>query len=320
MTSFTFVDLFAGIGGFHWACAALGGRCLAACELDPLAQLLYKKHFDIVPHNDIRTMPTVQGVDLVCAGFPCQPYSTAGRRMGLRDQRGQLVHALMDFIDRSKPKAFLLENVKGLMTLQRGSTFKRIVKDLEALGYEVAWQVLDSRFFGLPQHRERVYIVGRRHNHARLPSSPLPFHIPQTRMPPSLEAFLDPVKTVQEDTSLLCDIFKGISLWDPPKATPVGFMLRAQRSPFTNRKLFSSHGIVGTIATGMSPPIYDERLGIARHLNQNELKRCQGFPVRSMTFPKDASRSLVLQYVGNAVSVPVVKAVVRQLVSNGWLR
>lgn len=160
--AFTFVDLFAGIGGFHLACQKNYGKCVGACEINLDAQELYKTNYGIVPHDDIRTMDAVKGVDLVCAGFPCQSHSTLGHRLGLKDKRGKLFDILKEFIKNSSPKCFLLENVSGLLSTNEGKTFKYVISSLQKLGYKVSWSVLDSKNFGLPQHRERVYIIGHK--------------------------------------------------------------------------------------------------------------------------------------------------------------
>jgi site-specific DNA-cytosine methylase len=308
-TPFSFADLFSGIGGFHRGCAARGGECRAACEIDVYAREVYAANYGVVPHDDIRTMAPLEGLDLLCAGFPCQSHSTLGLRKGLGDSRGRLFYDLCRFIERSRPKAFLLENVKGLLESNGGRTFDAIIRQLEGLGYTVAWGVLDSADFGLPQHRERVYIVG----------CGVPFDFGRllaTRRRVRLETVLD--RAV--DPGLDCAIFEGAPLLDPPKTTACGFVLRAQLSNFTNRKLFSSHGIVGTISTGSPPPIYDEAQKRIRHLSVAELKRCQGFPA-SHAFPdvggRPVSRSTVVHYIGNAVSVNVIAAIVGEMRRQG---
>lgn len=308
-SAFTFVDLFAGIGGFHLGCARRGGRCLAACEIDPGARAVYAAHHGITPHDDIRTMPPVMGADLVCAGFPCQSYSTLGARKGLRDPRGKLFYHLLDFLKASKPGAFLLENVKGILS---ATDMNRLLAPLRALGYTISWGVLDTQHFGLPQHRERVYIVGSLSARA-----PFDFaRLQRVRRHKPLRAFLDARMTDAEAAALHTPIFDGMPLWDPARPTETGFLLRAQRSNFTNRKLFSSDGIVGTITTGSPPPIYDEDRKVIRHLSSAELLRCQGFPAR-MRFPAGASRTYVGHYVGNAVSVAVIAALVGEMQAQG---
>jgi DNA-cytosine methyltransferase len=320
--TFSFVDLFSGIGGFHIGCTRNGGVCRMACEIDADARAMYEKNYGIRPHDDINTLVAApQPLDLVCAGFPCQSHSTLGLRRGLRDRRGQLFNRLCEFISHAKPRAFLFENVKGILHSTR---FDRLIAKLSGLGYAVSWAVLDSQHFGLPQHRERVYIVGRRMSQGQQQQQqqqPFDFGdlMKQQQQRAHKRVFIRDILDPSIDSidaarasGVECTIFDDTPVFDPPKTTAAGFVLRAQRSNFTNRKLFSSDGILGTIATGSPPPIYDERHLLTRHLTCAELKRCQGFPA-SFRFPRDAARSTVVHYVGNAVSVNVVQAIVRSM-------
>lgn len=307
---FTFVDLFSGIGGFHKACHMKGGKCLLACEIDEGARKIYQMNYGIIPHDDIRTLQPLKNIDLVCAGFPCQSHSTLGKRRGKNDERGKLFDVLKDFIDASKPKSFLLENVTGILSSNRGHMFKHIIQSLEAIGYKVSWCVLDSKNFGLPQHRERVYIVGHKEIEFKFD------RLLSTIRNKKIKDIMDKKPNFDD---LHCDIFEEAEIFDPPIRTGVGFVLRAKMSNFTNRKLFSSSGIIGTIPTASPPPIYDERYHRPRHLSKNELKRCQGFPV-SFKFPGDFSRSQVVHYVGNAVSVNVISSIVQSMISQKLLK
>jgi DNA (cytosine-5)-methyltransferase 1 len=310
MEQFTFADVFAGIGGFHLGCAKNGGVCVQACEIDPVASYTYELNHRILPHDDVQTLmkprPTV---DLVCAGFPCQSHSTLGLRKAFKDPRGKLFDALVRYIETVRPTCFLLENVKGILSSNDGKSFARIVSSLESAGYQVVWCVLDSKNFRLPQHRERVYIVGHRNRQ-------FDFSLLQKHKEPRL--FRD-IMDKRYDPTLACDIFDGVAISDPPRSTKSGFLLRAQLSNFTNRKLFSTDGIVGTIPTGSPPPIYDERHRVARHISVRELKLCQGFPA-GFDFPKGISRSEAVKLVGNAVSVTVIDAIVKELLRQRLLR
>lgn len=310
---FTFVDLFAGIGGFHKGCTKYGGRCVAACEIDEYARDVYRANYGITPHDDIHTLAAIPNVDLVCAGFPCQSHSTLGRRQGMRDRRGKLFYELVRFLRESKPRAFLLENVKGLLT---GRKFASMKNELQDLGYNVSWCVLNSADFGVPQHRERVYIVGCLAK--AFDVAPLERRaIAMSAFPKHLHTVLDP--RTRDDPSLDCDIFDDVPLLDPPKRTTTGFLLRAQLNNYTNRKLFSSNGFIGTIATGSPPPIYDEAQQRVRHLSIDELKLCQGFP-KSFRFHGSPSRSTVLHYIGNAVTVNVIREIVYEMIQQGVIK
>lgn len=165
---FTFIDLFAGIGGFRMAMQNLGGKCVFSSEWDAQAQKTYLLNYGEVPFGDITKESTKAFIpddfDLLCAGFPCQAFSLAGKRLGFEETRGTLFFDVAEIIRRKRPKAFFLENVKGLLIHDKGKTIQTILKVLrDELDYYVPEpQVLNAMHFGVPQHRERVYIVGFR--------------------------------------------------------------------------------------------------------------------------------------------------------------
>jgi DNA (cytosine-5)-methyltransferase 1 len=165
---FTFIDLFAGIGGFRVAMQSLGGKCVFTSEWDEKSQITYKANFGDAPFGDITKEITKQyipdGFDILCAGFPCQAFSIAGRRGGFEDTRGTLFFEVAEIIRRKKPKAIFLENVKGLTNHGQGKTLATILNVLRnELGYFVPEpQILNAKNFGVPQNRERIFIVGFR--------------------------------------------------------------------------------------------------------------------------------------------------------------
>jgi len=168
--TFKFIDLFAGIGGFRLAMQSLGGKCVFTSEWDKEAQKTYRANFGEVPFGDI-TKEQVKGYipkgfDILCAGFPCQAFSIAGKRGGFDDTRGTLFFDVAEIIKRKKPKAIFLENVKGLRNHDKGKTLETILNVLRNdLGYFVPEpQIVNAKEFGVPQNRERIYIVGFRKN------------------------------------------------------------------------------------------------------------------------------------------------------------
>ncbi len=167
-TKFKFIDLFAGIGGFRLAMQNLGGKCVFTSEWDKEAKRTYKANFGERPFGDITKEETKafipDGFDLLCAGFPCQAFSIAGKRGGFEDTRGTLFFDVAEIIKRKKPKAFFLENVKGLRNHNGGKTLATILNVLRNdLGYFVPEpQIINAKDFGVPQNRERIYIVGFR--------------------------------------------------------------------------------------------------------------------------------------------------------------
>ena len=165
---FTFIDLFAGIGGFRMAFQNLGGECVFSSEWDEQAKKTYYANYGDVPFGDITKESTKncipEGFDVLCAGFPCQAFSLAGKRLGFADEtRGTLFFDVAEILRRYQPKAFFLENVKGLVIHDKGRTFKTILKTLDEVGYIVPDpEIVNAMYFGVPQHRERIYIVGFR--------------------------------------------------------------------------------------------------------------------------------------------------------------
>ena len=169
---FTFIDLFAGMGGFRLAMQAQGGKCIFSSEWNQYAQKTYMANFGDVPFGDITKEETKSYIpehfDVLCAGFPCQPFSIAGvskknslgRETGFKDKtQGTLFFDVADIISRHRPKAFYLENVKNLVSHDKGRTFKVIKETLEELDYSIHYEVLDGKSY-VPQHRERIMIVG----------------------------------------------------------------------------------------------------------------------------------------------------------------
>lgn len=165
---FTFIDLFAGIGGFRIAMQNLGGKCVFSSEWDEQAKKTYMLNYGEVPFGDITTDETKSYIpedfDVLCAGFPCQAFSLAGKRLGFEETRGTLFFDVAKILEQRRPKAFFLENVKGLLIHDKGRTINTILRVLrEDLGYYVPDpQIVNAMNFGVPQHRERVYIVGFR--------------------------------------------------------------------------------------------------------------------------------------------------------------
>ena len=176
-----FLDLFAGIGGFRLGMEAAGHQCVGFCEVDDFARKSYKAIFNTekeVELHDIRSVPdeSIRGlgqVDILCGGFPCQSFSLAGSRRGFRDERGDLFFEVARFAKLLRPSYIFLENVPGLLSHGGGDTFETILSTLDALGYNVEWQVLNSSHFGVPQNRQRVFLVGHSRRRGTRPIFPL---------------------------------------------------------------------------------------------------------------------------------------------------
>lgn len=160
--AFRYIDLFAGIGGFHQAGDSLGGKCVFASEIDEEAKKAYAANYKLMPNGDITKIAAadVPDHDVLFAGFPCQPFSIIGKRRGFDDIRGTLFFDIARILSEKKPQLFILENVKQLSRHNDGKTMSVIIDSLEQIGYKVYWKVLNALDFGLPQKRERTVIVG----------------------------------------------------------------------------------------------------------------------------------------------------------------
>lgn len=156
------IDLFAGIGGIRLGFEKIGATCVFSSEWDKYAQSMYEENFGERPFGDINEINPIDipDHDFLLAGFPCQPFSIAGKQLGFADTRGTLFFNIEKILETKRPYGFLLENVKRLVTHDKGRTFQVILKKLEKLGYTVYYKVLNSLDYGMPQKRERIYIVG----------------------------------------------------------------------------------------------------------------------------------------------------------------
>ena len=163
-----FLDLFSGIGGFRLGMESAGHECIGFCEIDKFARASYKAIHDTRGEIELHDITTVSDesirrigrVDVICGGFPCQAFSIAGSRRGFEDTRGTLFFEIARFASILRPRYLFLENVKGLLNHDGGATFETILRVLDDLGYDVEWQVLNSKNFGVPQNRERAFVIG----------------------------------------------------------------------------------------------------------------------------------------------------------------
>ena len=160
-----FIDLFAGLGGFHKALHELGHECVFASEIDPTLRSLYFENWGIEAHGDIKKIveheiETIPEHDILCAGFPCQPFSKAGKQLGREDNRGTLFDEIIKIIKYRKPQYFILENVPFIAKHDNEETWKYMETELESAGYIVDKKIYSPQEFGIPQHRKRIFIVG----------------------------------------------------------------------------------------------------------------------------------------------------------------
>ena len=320
--TFTFIDLFAGIGGFRMALQNLGGKCVFTSEWDTNAKKTYSANFGEVPFGDITKSQTKNFIpnhfDLLTAGFPCQAFSIAGKRGGFDDTRGTLFFDVAEIIKRHRPKAFFLENVKGLRNHDKGKTLETILNVLRNdLGYFVPEpEIVNAKNFGVPQNRERIYIVGFRQDlNISDFKYPEPFgnnptfeEVKEKKVPPT-KYFLSTqyVDTLVKHKARHENKGNGFGYAIIPddgiaNAIVVGGMGR-------ERNLVLDHRIVDfTPTTHIKGTV--NRKGI-RKMTPREWARLQGFPDNFVIPVADAS---AYKQFGNSVAVPAIQATANEIV------
>ena len=319
--SFKFIDLFAGIGGFRMAMQNLGGKCVFTSEWDKEAQKTYRANYGEVPFGDITKQQIKNYIpeefDLLCAGFPCQAFSIAGKRGGFDDTRGTLFFDVAEIIKKHQPKAIFLENVKGLRSHDKGKTLETILNVLRNdLGYFVPEpQIVNAKNFGVPQNRERIYIVGFRQDlNISSFEYPTPFennpifeNVKEKNVPPT-KYFLSTqyVQTLVNHKARHASKGNGFGYAIIPddgiaNAIVVGGMGR-------ERNLVLDYRITDyTPTTHIKGTV--NREGI-RKMTPREWARLQGFPDNYIIPVADAS---AYKQFGNSVAVPAIQATAKEI-------
>ena len=277
MSKFNYIDLFAGIGGFHIAMDNIGGKCVFACECDNNCRTTYKANFyescsELFKNDkfagDITLIDAcdIPEHDVLCAGFPCQPFSQAGQKKGFQDTRGTLFFNVAKIIREKRPKAVFLENVRGLLNHDGGKTFAVIQQTIDKLGYSFHYKIVKASDFNCPQHRPRLFMICFRDDindeHFDFPN-PIP---------------------LEKDMSW---VFDGATV-----NKKIGFTLRVggKGSPIGDRRNWDGYIVDGK----------------ERRITPKEGKRMQGFP-DSFVFP--VSKTAAMKQLGNSVSISAVQAV-----------
>ena len=313
---FVFAVLFAGIGGFRIALESIGGKCIFSSEWDKYAQMTYKANFGDIPNGDITQInpSSIPDIDILTAGFPCQPFSSIGKREGFEHPtQGTLFYDVVKILKEKKPKAFILENVEGLVTHDKGKTL-RIILDTLAVSingqylvfsqpdvrYHIFWRILDAKDYGVPQVRKRIFIVGISEDISRdVPSFEFPVPIPHkefigTYVEENVNGY-SISKHLQESYLFKLDDGK-------PELIDRDSKIQIKTLCSTYHKI---QRLTGTFVKGGETGI--------RLLSENECKSIMGYP---LSFIIPVSRTQMYRQFGNSVAVPVVRQVAMNLVAS----
>lgn len=299
---FKFIDLFAGIGGFRLALQNLGGKCVYTSEWDKDAKKTYKANFGKTPFGDITKEETKSYIpdnfDILCAGFPCQAFSIAGKRGGFEDTRGTLFFDVAEIIKRKQPKAIFLENVKGLVTHDDGKTLEVILNTLKELNYTVHTKIINAKDFGVPQMRERIFIVG--FNNEKV-SNPKEFSFPK---PQNDEVFVNNFIEKNVIGYSISEHLQEKYLFKKNDGKP---QIIDENSKIQVKTLVSTYHkiqrLTGTFVKGGETGL--------RLLSVNECKAIMGFPNE---FVVPVSRTQAYRQFGNSVAVPAIQATANEIV------
>jgi len=311
---FKFIDLFAGIGGIRLAYQNLGGKCVFTSEWNNFAKKTYEANFGEVPFGDITKIDenAIPDHDVLLAGFPCQPFSIAGvskknalgRKHGFLDEtQGTLFFEIARIIEPKRPKAFMLENVKNLVSHDKGNTFKVIKNTLTELGYSIHYQVLDGKYY-VPQHRERIIVVGFRNNIFKGKEN-FQFPIPpnnKTKIKEILDKKIDPKYTLSDK---LWKYLQDYAAKHKAQGNGFGFGLTDLEgiSRTISARYYKDGSEILIPQRGINP----------RRLTPRECARLQGFPDE---FIIPVSDNQAYKQFGNSVTVPLIQAVGKQLVKS----
>ena len=294
-----FIDLFAGVGGIRLGFESINAKCVFSSEWDKFAQTTYEANFGHRPSGDITLIDEkeIPSFDILLAGFPCQPFSNAGLKKGFEDTRGTLFFHIAKIIKHHKPKVIFLENVKGLKSHNKGQTFQIIENTLNELGYNIHVQVLNAKDFGIPQNRERIYIVGFRENVDF--SFPKPLLV-KTRVSDILEEKVDKKYTISDKLWLGHQRRKEEH---KKKGNGFGYSIFNHDSVYTST-------ISARYYKDGSEILIEQKNNNPRKLTPREASRLQGFPD---SFKIPVSDVQAYKQFGNSVSVPVIKAISCQI-------
>ena len=312
--TFQFIDLFAGVGGFRMALQNLGGACVFSSEWNKHAQETYALNYGEQPYGDITLEETKSAIpsnfDILCGGFPCQAFSIAGYQKGFNETRGTLFFDIADIAKRHQPKVIFLENVKNLLTHDKGNTFKVIQNTLEELGYFVHFQVLNSMTHAnVPQNRERIFIVAfHKEKVPNYQNFTFPEAIPLTR---TIHEILEKEPIHQKYYYAKEHQYYPIL---SEQMTSRDTLYQWRRVYVRENKSNVCPTLTANMgAGGHNVPLLIDDNGI-RKLTPKECFAFQGYPVDKMLFPEKMANSALYMQAGNSVTMPLIERIAKEII------
>lgn len=319
-----FIDLFAGIGGFRMGFTQAGCKCVFSSEINPACQKVYLDNFGEMPYGDITKIDAkdIPDFDILCAGFPCQPFSICGKKLGFNDTRGTLFFDVCRIISEKKPSVVVLENVKHLINHDKGRTFQVIISTLEELGYLVSYKVLDSSKFGVAQCRERIIIIGTKkkcfnfseiHESKRMTIRQILDKSDKFEyLPKESYTLLDKQYIHQQPTGLIFVGYRNKSIWTKGVRPNTEYLSRCHRQP---NRIYSIDGLHPTLPSQETSGrfwIYIPEQDAVRKLTIKECYRLMGYPDN---FKIDSNMSNAYRQCGNSVVIPMINELAKSIIN-----
>lgn len=316
----TFIDLFCGIGGIRLGMESQGFKCLMSSDINVECQRTYKENFNELPLGDITQIDEheIPNHDILCAGFPCQPFSISGKQKGFEDTRGTLFFEICRIIQEKKPKVVFLENVKHLVHHNHGQTLDTIIGNLKDLGYSVSWKVLNGSDFGIPQNRERIIIIGSKNgsfdfNKIKRTARVKLIDFLDTDgkfeyLEPKEYTLLEKAKQ-QPGSGLIFAGYRNKSIRKVGVRPGTEHLSRVHKQP---NRIYSVYGVHPTLPSQETSGRYfiltaDKKV---RKLTLNECWNIMGFP---SNYKKVSTISEQYKQLGNSVCVPMISAVAEEI-------
>lgn len=322
-----FIDLFAGIGGFHRAFSNLEAKCVFASDIDEECRKTYRINYKMDIHGDVAQIDEkeVPEHDILCAGFPCQPFSICGKQKGFCDERGNLFFEILRIIKEKSPKVIFLENVRHLKDHDKGNTLKTIIFELEKAGYKISWKILNAKDFGTAQNRERIIIIGNKEK--KFDFSKLEYQKPLyvkdildnegnfEYLEPSEYTIIEKSLWKKQRSGLIFCGYRNKDIRKTGVRPNTEHLSRVHKQPNRIYHVNGTHPTIPSQETSGRFWIYDDKN--VRKLTINECFKLMGFP---NSFTKVSTNGKLYNQIGNSVSIPMIQAVGKEILNQYFIQ